>query len=197
MNEEIEKIRQDIISGNVSDLEYGIITIKEDTVGITHEVGNQHEFELSQKYGAPFNIGKDYMRDYGGYVEYKKSSFSKADEDTPSELKEQIRNRQNRMEQMQKRVKEYPAQYMLKGQVEVNGMVIPMTKKELIESGLDPEMFGWKSLEEVKRAEKKEQATVTAKSIASATKGLPKRAIESVRSLFSREKDERKDERGE
>lgn len=205
----VEEIRQDILTTNEYSSEYGIISINEacldyDFGAYTTEeygtvkrmVATRHEYVLSMQYGEWLydeRIGKR----GGRYDPYYYSRFDREDANTPLNLREQIRRKQAKMELMRKRIEEYPAEYTMPGQIEVNGMAIPLTKKELIESGLDPDMFGWKSLERAKRAEKKEQAMVTAKSIASATKELPKRAIESVRAVFSREKDERKDERGE
>ena len=99
------------------------------------------------------------------------------------------------MNLLRRRLAEQPAEFKKPGQIIIGEHVIPMTKKELVEAGLDPDGFGWKSLEQVKHEEMKKKAMVTAKSIARATMGLPKRAVDSARGLVTKEKDE--NQRGE
>lgn len=215
LEDRIREIRQEILSGKDKDSEYGIINIvnfyidydfgayREENITFSEIVGNKHEWELSRKYNIPFNIDE---RHHDLWKENHESSFKnvdeiaslKLDETRVLELKEKIKRRQAKMQLLRKKAEDYPAEYMMQGQIIVKGMAIPVTKKELIESGLDPAMFGWKSLEEVKRAEKKGQAIVTAKSIAHATLELPKRAVEGVKELFTKDnyKKEKKEEIG-
>lgn len=199
---DVEEIRQDILTTNEALSEYGIISINGAYLDYdwgaytTREMGTvkrmiatSHEYHLSLNYGVPFNVTKELKRG-GMFDPYYYSRFDREDENTPLNLKEQIRKKQAKRELMRKRIEEYPAEYTKQGQIEVNGMAIPMTKKELIESGLDPDMFEWKSLEVAKRAKAKEKTVVTAKSIAHATLGLPKRAFESIRELFTKENED-------
>ena len=99
------------------------------------------------------------------------------------------------MNLLRQRMSETPAEFEKQGQIIVGDHVIPMTKKELVEAGLDPERFGWKSLEQVKHEEIQQNSRVTSKSIAHATMGLPIRAIGGVRKIFLKEKG--KNQRGE
>lgn len=155
-------------------------------------VASSHEYDLSQKFGVPFKDLRDritYVHSSHPFYEDEKVHSVTFEEANQQNI--EIQKRIRKTKRMQEEVRRNPMQYQQAGQIVVNGYNIPITRQELIEAGLDPKMFGWKAVEQVKSEGRKEQGIVTPKSIAHNTRGLPKRAIESVRSLFSREKDER------
>ena len=55
--------------------------------------------------------------------------------------------------------------------------------------------LGWKSLEQIRDGVDKE--TISSRDISEATIGLPKRIIETIKGIFSRERDSKNNERGE
>lgn len=160
-----------------------------------YEAGTEAEYELSIEFSTPFTVREDFWTQYPNGTTYEGgSSFRKGEECTSLKDKDMIEQRKRRMEQLRQSAEENPQMYEQEGRIMVQYLDIPMTQRELIDAGLDPERFGWKSLEQIKEESKKE---VTPKTISKLTSGLPKRAIEAIKGLFSRKKDERKDERGE
>lgn len=203
-----EEIRKMILETNEEENRVGKITknVRDDSTDewimakhgwkwtdVEQWIGTYHEFELARKLRVPFDIGQDrnFVGDASGnHVFILESNFEELDQNDP-----RAKKKQERMDMLRRKMTETPAEFDRQGQIVICGHVIPFTKKELIEAGLDPEQFGWKSLEQVKYEEIQQKAGETAKSIAHATMGLPKRAIDGVRNLFSREKDEK--QRGE
>lgn len=69
---------------------------------------------------------------------------------------------------------------------------IDVTPRELAEAGIDYKDFNWKSIEHAKEEQK---ARITPKTISKATSGLHTRAINHIKELFSKRKDNRNNER--
>lgn len=203
-----EEIKRMILTTNEEENRIGKITknVRDDTLDewmmvelgkkwtdVKQWIGTYHELELSKKLRVPFDIGQDrnFVGDASGNnVFILESHFEELDQNNP-----EVVRKQEKMNLLRRRMTEQPTEFEKPGQIMIGEHVIPMTKKELVEAGLDPDGFGWKSLEQVKHEEIKKKATITAKSIARATMGLPKRAIDSARGLIAKEKDD--NQRGE
>lgn len=180
----IGKIIKNVDDGSID--EWLMSTAGKRWTSVEEWIGSYHELELSRIFRVPFDIGQDRSDEgdmSGNNVFVLESHFEELEQDNPEVIK-----RQDRMNLLRQRMSETPAEFEKQGQIIVGDHVIPMTKKELVEAGLDPERFGWKSLEQVKHEE-------IQKAIAHATMGLPKRAIDGVRKIFLKEKGE--NQRGE
>ena len=204
MDEKIEKIREQILDsqekyGNELGIIYSVFKVDYTKKSEVYAAGTRAEFELSKELGVPYGIRKEANFDStapNGVRYSGGSTFKTAEEATSPKDKEAIEQRKRRMEQLRQSAKENPEMYDEEGQIRVEelDMDIPMTQRELIDAGLDPKNFGWKSLEQIKE---EANAKVTPKTISKATSDLPTRVINQVRQFFSRGKDDRNNGRGE
>ena len=164
----------------------------------SRDAGTRAEYELAKEFGVPFRVvaEDDFYsvapngRTYEGGREFKSEDKCTS----PEELK-MIEERKARSEQLKHMLEETPEILEQQGRITVKGKEIPMTQRELIEAGLDPDAFDWKSLEQVRDGEDKE--SISSRDISEATIGLPKRVIETIKGFFSRERDIKNNERGE
>ena len=182
--------------------ELGIIDSKLLTDGIlrshTRNVGTKAEYELAKEFSVPFGVVAEddfYSIAPNGRTYEGGREFISEDRCTSQEDIKMIQERRARLEELKKLLEESPEKFEQQGRITVKGDEIPMTQRELIEAGFDPEVFGWKSLEQIKDGADKRG--ISSRDISEASLGLPKRVLETIRGFLSRERDSKNNERGE
>ena len=123
-------------------------------------IGTKQEVILSRKFRVPFDIGHCFYIVGASFMNGRDASSKMVTLNPLDPNDPRTRKKRERIEMLRRKMTENPAEYEMQGQIIVCGMDIPMTKRELIEAGLDPKLMGWISLEQTKRKAFRENLTV-------------------------------------
>ncbi len=144
-----EKIKQELL--NLNGNEIGLfVYVDHDDLKETHEetyyAGTPKEVEFSNKYGIPFPK-REYRRVSIDYDSVEKYSAFRIDYLTLPQ-RNGIEKEIARREALKQIVNANPEKYSVLGNIEIDGVQISVTQKELIDAGIDPQLFGWVSSRE-------------------------------------------------
>lgn len=147
--EALKKEIRDTLLGK-SGSEIGLIVqVTDDQFSNTYResvfVGTEKEAKLSNRFGIPLReeIHTAHLHDpIDIYNEYRGDSKL-----TLAQMNA-IAGRKKSLEDLQRQVKENPERFSKAGVVVIAGIAIDVTEQELIEAGVDPNTFGWRTIEE-------------------------------------------------